>query len=306
MTNTPISAVILNWNRRNDTLQCLLSMQEQQGAEVDIIVVDNASSDDSVQVIASRFPHIHLIRNHSNLGYAGGNNVGIEHALGSDSEFVLVLNNDTVLDPSCLARLVDDLKAHPDAAAASPKSYYFDTPEIIYFAGGIIAPDGTPLHVGVGQPDGPEFGKSGTAEWLTGCATLFRSDALRKVGLFDLSYFLLFEDADWSLRARKAGYELRFVPGAKLWHKVSPSFGSTWSPMYLYYYTRNACLWIERNFRFTQRFLLQYHAIRRARWLASSPQAGCNRSNQFVRRNAVRQGVIDYGLRRFHKRTYAW
>ncbi len=301
-----ISAIVLNWNRKNDTMQCLMSLQRQRDVQLDIIVVDNASSDDSVQAIARHFPKIHLIMNSLNLGYAGGNNVGIEHALRNDSEFILVLNNDTILDPDCVIQLVADLKTQPDAAAASPKSYYFDAPETIYFAGGKIAPDGTPLHVGGGQPDGPEFQKSGSTDWLTGCAILFRNEALQKVGLFDPRYYLLFEDVDWSLRAKKAGYELRFVSGAKLWHKISTSFGRLWSPLYLYYYTRNACLWIECNFPLQRRASLCIHAFRRSMKFAQQHESDAVRGHSSLEKRAVWQGIFDYIVRRFGAREYPW
>jgi GT2 family glycosyltransferase len=259
-----VTAIVLNWNGKYDTLQCLDSLQRQERVTLDVMVVDNGSTDGSVAAVREGFPAVRVLETGANLGYAGGNNVGMKFALSSDSDFVLVLNNDIILDPSCVSNLVAELRSHPETAAAAPKSYYYDKPEVIYFAGGRIDSRANPLHVGGGQRDGPSFASASDSDWLTGCAILFRSSALARIGLFAPEYFLLFEDADWSLRARKRGFTLRFAPTARLWHKVSPGFGGTWSPNYLYYYTRNACLWIERCFPSSHRPYLHYYAVKRA------------------------------------------
>jgi len=187
-----VAAIILNWNRKDDTLACLRSLHEQRNVEVEVIVVDNGSVDDSVFAIRDQFRDAVVIETGANLGYAGGNNVGLTYALNQGFEYVLVLNNDTILAPDCVFCLLADLQLHPDAVAAAPKSFYYDAPEIIYFAGGKIGRDGCTLHVGVGSPDGPEYDLPGETEWLSGCAILFRSRLLQEVGLFDPRYYLLY------------------------------------------------------------------------------------------------------------------
>jgi GT2 family glycosyltransferase len=249
---------------------------------------------------------VHVIENQRNLGYAAGNNVGLESAISRGADYVFVINNDTTLDPSCLRYLVTDMESTPDAAAAAPKSLYFDAPQTIYFAGGRISPAGETLHEGVGTPDVPECDSPCDTEWLTGCAILFRVSALRSVGLLDPRYFLLYEDADWSLRARRLGWRLRFVPGARLWHKVSLSFGQTWSAAYLYYYARNRCLWIERNFPFQRRCFLYRCAVRRSFDHAARGGTIGLDGNRRGLRQAVWRGLSDYALRRFGARSYGW
>lgn len=299
--NNEITVIVLNWNRKEDTLECLASILEQRNVKPKILLIDNASNDDSVKIISARFPQIHLIRNKKNLGYAAGNNVGLNYALSNNSDYIFVLNNDTVLDQGCLYNLLNELHTYPQAAAVAPKSYYYDQPEVIYFAGGYIDNKGNPLHIGVGQKDDPRFNSSFETDWLTGSAILFRTTALKKIGLFAPEFYLLFEDVDWSMRAKKKDYSLRYSPEAKLWHKVSPSFGQSWSPIYLYYYTRNACLWIERNFPISRRLTLQYFAIKRAQSFAALEEKKTH--SRQSHKGAIRSGIRDYFLRRFGERT---
>jgi GT2 family glycosyltransferase len=294
-----IAAVVVNWNGKEYTLECLRSLHEQQHVEIEIIVVDNGSTDGSVDTIRRQFPDMVIIEAGKNLGYAGGNNVGIACALDQGFEYVLVLNNDTVLASDCAYQLLMDLERHPDAAAAAPKSYFLEIPDRIYFAGGKIGWNGVTIHIGLGCSDGPGYNKAVDTEWVNGCAILFRGSALLQIGLFDPRYFLVFEESDWSLRARRGGYRLRFVPEARLWHKVSPSFGSSKSPLYLYYATRNRFLWIERNFPLPKRLALYCFAIRRDCFRTFFRTKGGSEEVRRNQRRAIWRGIRDYLLRRF-------
>ena len=296
-----VAVVVVNWNGKDYTLECLQSLQEQQRAAIEIVLVDNGSTDGSVFAVHQQFPGAVIIESGANLGYAGGNNLGLVYALDHGFEHILVLNNDTILEPDCTYKLLLDLRFHPDAAAAAPKSYYFEPPNKIYFAGGKINRDGTVHHIGDGCNDGPTYSKAIDVTWLNGCAIMFRSSALREIGLFEPDFFLFFEDTDWSLRARRAGYRLRLVPDARLWHKGSASFGMPTSPLALYYHTRNQFLWIERNFPLPEKLVLFYFALVqvgvRVRALC---RAGNLRSETRQRRiRAVCRGFRDYLLRRF-------
>lgn len=304
MSSHQVATIIVNWNKKDDTLACLRSLREQEAVKVKVILVDNGSVDDSVLNVSDQFPDAAVIENGDNLGYAEGNNVGIRYALDQGFQYIMVLNNDTILAPQCISRLLEDLELHPDAAAAGPKSFYFETPEMIYFAGGQITRDGRTLHIGIGTQDGPKYNFPCDTEWLTGCAILFRSRSLREVGLFEPKYYLLYEDADWSLRARRRGCRLRFVPGATLWHKTSPSFGKTWSPHYLYYYTRNNFLWIERNFSLQQKPWLYYSALKRAFNIAVLQKKEVSPTDKQLIRRSVWKGIIDYVFRCFGQQSY--
>ncbi len=296
-----VAIVVLNWKRPGDTIDCLRSVKGQRNAKIEVVVVDNGSGDDSVFLIRQEFPEITIIETGDNLGYAAGNNVGIKHCLERGFDFIFVLNNDAVLDEDCVFHLLADLKAHKQAAAVAPKSFYSDRPEVIYYAGGEITGGGATIHVGMGRLESSEHSAACETEWLTGCAILFRGEALQKVGLFEEKYFLMFEDTDWSLQARRNGYVLRFVPAAKLWHKVSSSFVSTWSPMYMYYYTRNSFLWLERNFSFRRKPRPYYNNFRRLLTTAGGHDGQSSGDRGRLKR-AFLLGIIDYALRRFGKR----
>jgi GT2 family glycosyltransferase len=296
-----VAVIVLNWNGKDDTLSCLKSVRAQSNVIVHTVLVDNASSDQSVAAVRESFPEVEVIESGANLGYAGGNNVGLEHALQRGFDYIFVLNNDTVLDPTCLAKLVADLKAHPNAAAAGPKALFMDSPTTIHFGGGVLTQRGVADHLGMGQQDGPQF-FSGDSDWLTGCAILFRSRALKEIGLFESKFFLLFEDLDWSMRARKLGYKLRFAADARLWHKGSASFGKPFSPSYWYYYSRNNLLWIERTFSRRQRPRLYFSALKRSLYAVLLDRKMSMLERMQICRS-ITQGIGDYLFRRFDERN---
>lgn len=298
-----VAIIVLTWNNAGDTLECLKSLEELDYPRYHVILVDNGSTDTTVVTVRENFPGVHIIENGTNVGYAEGNNVGLRHALDYGFSYALVLNNDTLLASDCLSVLVDDLSVHADAAAAAPKSFYFDQADILYFAGGLIENNGRLVHVGIGRKDGPEYAVACETQWLTGCAILFRCEDLLRIGLFDSKFFLLFEDVDWSLRARKAGCRLRFVPEAKLWHKVSSAFGTTWSLSYLYYYCRNSLLCVERNFAFHQKPNGYFSALRRAFEEAANQARPMKLRDKTRVWRAILQGISDYLFRRFGKRS---
>ena len=301
-----VAIVVLNWNRKNDTLACLHSLEEQEDIEGKVILVDNGSVDDSIFAVSGQFPNVIVIETGVNLGYAGGNNVGISYALDKGFEYIMVLNNDTILASQCISHLLQDLQLHPDAAAAAPKSFYLEAPDIIYFAGGRISRDGRTHHIGGGSYDAPKYNLACDTEWLTGCAILFRSKSLQELGLFEPKYYVLFEDLDWSLRARRRGYRLRVVPEALLWHKVSTSFGKTWSPLYWYYYTRNSFLCIERNFMLQEKPRLYYSALKRAFDATMARTREVSSKDERLIRRSVWKGIVDYVLRRFGSQSHLW
>src|SRR5688572_19863302 len=149
-----VVVVVLNWNGGDDTLECLASLRHLRYTNVHTIVVDNGSSDESVANIGTAFPEIPLIQTGVNLGYAGGNNVGIRAALATGAEYVLLLNNDTVVDPDCVDAFVEAARAHPEGALFGAKIYYHQEPDCIWYAGARWAPEISQFfHVGNGERD---------------------------------------------------------------------------------------------------------------------------------------------------------
>lgn len=298
-----VATVVLNFNNPEDSIACLESLERQSDLLVQCVLVDNGSTDDSVTKISGIFPNVEIIEIAENLGYAEGNNVGIRYVLEKGYKYIFVLNNDTIVSPDCLGLLLAGIKKSNNVAAVAPISYYFNKPDVIYFAGGKITREGFTKHIGVGKKDIEITDQSSDTEWISGCAILFDSDALINTGLFETKYYLLFEDADWSLRARKLGFRLRLIPKAKIWHKVSSSFGGTWSISYIYYYTRNNLLWIERNFNLKRRPYLYFHAVKRSLKFIK-PKSEMDRNKlELIQMKTVIHGIVDYIFRRFGKRN---
>lgn len=298
-----ILIILLTWNNIEDTLECIYSIRKQDYSSLDILLVDNASSDGTVDIVKKAYPEITIIKNTSNLGYAEGNNIGINYALSQDYYGIFILNNDTVLAENCLSELVDELQHHSDAGAVAPISFYYCQKNRIYFAGGKITPRGYPVHVHYKEEYFDSININPTTDWLNGCAILFRSQTLRVVGGFDPKFYLLFEDVDWSLRAKKYGYSLRIAGKSHLWHKISVSFGATWSPQYLYYYTRNSLYFIKNHFPLIRRYYYYYFAIRRSFQVARKPKSFSGEENILLG-VAVKNGLLDFFFERMYKRDF--
>lgn len=244
-----VTIVILNWNGRDDTLACLESVEKIAYPDFRVIVVDNGSADDSVAAIRAAFPKVELIETGANLGFSGGNNVGIKRALELGADYVLLLNNDTVVDPGLLDAFVAAARRFPDAGVFSAKIYFHAEPNRIWYAGARWN-SATARFEQVGEgvlDDGLRFSTVCETDYACGCAFFVPAARLREIGLLDDKFFLYFEETDWCYRAREAGYPSIYVPEARLWHKISVSFGGEGSPLALYFQTRNRLLWARRH-----------------------------------------------------------
>ena len=186
----------------------------------EILIVDNGSRDGSVEYLRGRFEQVEVIANDRNIGFAAGCNLGMRHALEVDAEYVLLINNDTIVDARLLSELLAEAECEPRAGMISPKIYYLEPPNLLWWAGGTYNPWlGIPEHIGWKKTDTRQFDESRDIDWATGCALLLRCAALREAGLFDEEIFGNGEDLDLSLRMRKLGWQIRYAPKASLWHK---------------------------------------------------------------------------------------
>jgi hypothetical protein len=243
-----VAVVILNWNGKEDTLECLASVGQLDYPNYGVVVVDNGSTDDSVDAISKQYPDVILLQTGANLGYAGGNNVGIRWALDHDADFILVLNNDTTVSPDLLSAFVSAKDLLPANSVLGAKIFFYDKPDTLWFAGGIWNSKSNSLeHLGVGQTDSAEFNHFAEVDYVTGCALFASANTFKDVGLLNESFFLTYEETDWCYRARDAGHKCFFVPDAKLWHKVSSSFGGADSPIVGYFMQRNKLLWAKKH-----------------------------------------------------------
>lgn len=244
MNKPNVAIIILHWNNAPDTLACLESVFQLDYSNFSVLVVDNGSTDDSVSQIQDCYDHIEILQTGENLGYAGGNNAGIGHALKSNPDYICILNNDTILAPAFLSTLVDEMNTDRRIGVAGPIMYYYDLPGIIFSAGcDIDWRRGVVTHRGMRQmadlENDPSFGQPCDVDAIAGCGFLVSRAAIDRAGLFDPAYFLNFEDIDWCVRISRGGLRVRYVPTAVLHHKVSATQGMD-SPATTYYMTRNA------------------------------------------------------------------
>lgn len=244
----PVAVLIVNWNGVSDTLEVLRELDGIEGPPLEIIVVDNGSTDDSVEVLRRERPEIELVETGENLGFAGGNLAGLRHAFDHhEFGWVLLINNDVAVDREFLPLLIEAC-LDTDVGAAAPKIYYFEPRDVIWAAGGRLRLRETVTEeFGQGQRDGPEFSSAAEMTYLTTCCLLIPRDALKKVGPLDPLYFIGVDDADWCRRALDAGYKLRYVPESKIWHKVAVSTGGSYTPFKTFHTGRSNTLYARRH-----------------------------------------------------------
>lgn len=249
-----VTVVILNWNGKALTLDCLKSLESVSTPNVAWVVVDNASADGSVEAIREAYPErAKIIVNDSNLGFSQGNNVGVRHALEADADYVLLLNNDTVVDPGLIDSLIAPMVADPGIGITGPKIYYYTPRDQIWSAGGeVFLSRGTARHIGIRQKDHGQFDERKDVDYVTGCALMVRREVVEAVGMLDPSYQAYFEDADWCMRARGAGFRIVYVPEGKVWHKISASTGGQMS-------RRKIRLKLGSTWRFFRRYASARH-----------------------------------------------
>jgi len=229
-----ISAIVLNWNGKDVIGACLRSLRNQTYSNLEIILVDNASTDGSIEDVAPRFPDLHVVKNHTNLGYGGGNNEGIRAARG---KYFFILNSDTEIEKDCIERLWGALEEGPRVGVTTPKILFYDQRERVDAAGLVVYPDGLAIGRGRSEPE-QRYSQREEVFFGSGCASLYRKDMLDEIGLFDEDFFAYAEDTDLGWRAQRAGWKAFYVPQAVVYHHHSRQFGS--------YSTQKAFL-VERN-----------------------------------------------------------
>ncbi len=247
--------IILNWNGCADTIECLESLKKIDYPDYKIVVVDNASSDDSIDIIPRKYTEVSFIAVKKNLGFAGGNNVGIKYALENQADYILLLNNDTIVKPDFLTKLVEIAESDKKIGIAGPKILFYDKRDTIWFGGGKVNWSRTRgTHIAYSlqltdyrqSSDSQQSAVSGQqTDYITGCCLLIKREVIEKIGLMREDYFLYYEDVDWCLCAEKAGFKSVFVPSAKIYHKQSRSAGETSFP-YIYYHSRNGLMLSSR------------------------------------------------------------
>lgn len=258
-----IVAVVLNFRRPEDTIDCVRSLAAD-APRAEAIVVDNGSGDGSAERIAEALPGVELIRSDANRGYAGGNNLGIRRALAAGADAVLILNNDVTLEAGCVGALERALDEHPGWGVASPLSLLAGPGEIVDFFTGQVFLEHAALRVpGRDEPLAGRFSAHAESDYTTGSALLVRRAVFARAGLFDERFFLVWEDVDFSLRARAAGWVLGATPHAVVRHARSATFGDEASPLQRYFFVRNPYLLLRKHLRPPVRWRAEARATRR-------------------------------------------
>jgi hypothetical protein len=247
-----VYAVVLNWNGLDDTLACLGSLAVLNYGRLRVLVVDNGSLVSVRETIERAHPWVEVIENPDNLGYSGGNNVGIRHGLEGGADFVWILNNDTYVEPDSLAELVACAQRHPRAAAVGSKVLLAQRSGVLWMTWGRVTWRQSLISLeGQGRRDHRRYGRERQVEWVPGCSILMRRTALEDLGGFAEEFFAYHEDVDWAARARSRGWEMWYAGLSRIHHGVHGSSGgeASYTGFRKYLSARNSVLYARRHGR---------------------------------------------------------
>lgn len=260
-----VCVVVLNYKVPELTLKCIKSVQKSDYSNISIIVVDN-NSGDGIEEEINKIPDVIFIQTGKNLGYSGGNNVGIKKALEGDADYVFVLNPDTTINKDTIDILLTRAEQYK-AGVVGPKVYFEGTKKI-WFAGGVLDKlNVLGSHIGVDKQDDGQFDKDEEVDYITGAALFVKREVFEKIGLFDDRYFLYYEDSDFCFRAKLAGFKVMYIYQAEVSHKNAQSTGLG-SPLQDYYITRNRMLFASKFLPFRTRLALIREGLKSAKYPA--------------------------------------
>jgi GT2 family glycosyltransferase len=250
--------VILNWNSYEDTYECIKSLEGLDFKDFHVFLVDNNSIDKSFERLTDDLKKgkfkvgLTLIQTGDNLGFAGGNNVGIKEAIKQGFEFFWLLNNDTIVDPQALSSLVNTMDKETTIGIIGSKILYYGTNKIWFAGGKINRFTGETKHIGIGEEDLGQYNKLKTVDYITGCSLFFKAELINTTGLMCEDYFLYYEETDWNIRAKKDNWTIIYQPESVVYHKVSATVNrdTKAQPPYVNYYDiRNKHMMIKRNLK---------------------------------------------------------
>ena len=254
-----VGVVIVNYNGEKYQNDCIESLYKMTYTNIEIIVVDSGSNDNSIDLLRENYPRVHILEQKENVGVAVGNNIGIKYSIKLGTNYTLLLNNDVVVDKNLLEILVRESEGKK---VVVPKIYYYHPNNMIWYAGGeLVFRKGTGIHYGFKKLEDDKYNEKRQITYAPTCCMLIPNYVFNRIGFIDEKVFMYFDDTDFCLRMYKAGIELWYIPEAKMWHKVSSSSGGEDSPIAVYYNTRNRFYFMKKHSEYIPHLVMLYILI---------------------------------------------
>lgn len=286
--NPKVSIIVLNWNGEAYLKDCLASLEKQTYQNIELILVDNASQDNSVALVKEYFPKLKIIISHENLGFGAGNNLGIKAAKG---KYIMILNNDTEVDPRCIEELVKVIEKDSGIGSCATKILSCSNRNIIDVAGLIIYPDGSARGRGRLEQAEHNFNKLEEVFFCSGCAALYKREMLDGIGLFDEDFFAYHDETDLGMRAHWQGWKCIYVPTAIVYHRYSASYGA-YSPLKAFLVERNRIYVAIKNFPFFMLLISPFYTIIRLSFQAYGALANKGSAGKFTAKLSKTQLIL--------------
>jgi GT2 family glycosyltransferase len=246
MLSPKVIAVILNWNRPDETRECVRSLRGSDYSNLSVLIVDNGSEPVLYEQMRAELPDVEYLRSEKNLGFAKGSNLGLRYALAHNADYILVMNNDTLVDPYMVSQLVTAAESNPDVGLVGPIIYFLKEPTKVWFAGYRLT-HGIYL-LRRGPHSSPPIQPVEEVDFVSGCGVLIKRSVLEQIGLFCTDYFMYYEDLDLCFRVKSAGMKIICVTDARMWHAVSSSSGGADSPMKQYHQAKSSLIFYRKYF----------------------------------------------------------
>jgi hypothetical protein len=287
-----LSIVAVNYNGYKDTCELIDSIPFND--EMEVIIVDNASIQDEATSIQKNYPKVKVIRSEKNLGFAGGNNLGIKVAIG---KYIFLVNNDTIFRDFNYQSLIDRLESSPKIGIVCPKISFSWANNPIQFTGYTHLSKVTVRNksIGFGEEDRGQYDTPHPTPYAHGAAMMIKRDVIEKVGLMPDCYFLYYEELDWSMMITRAGYEIWYEPSCTIYHKESQTTGQN-SPLRTYYITRNRLLLVKRNWEGITKYISYFYLF----FLVAPRDIIKNTiKGHFIHVKAIIKGICDFNNSQF-------
>lgn len=240
--------LILTWNAKKVLFECLESVMKLDYPNLKIVVMDNGGTDGTPAAVRETYgDKVTLIENGANLHFARGNNPGIEFAVREKADYLMLLNDDVIVDPAMITTLIETIERDKTIGVIGPKVYYENPPDQIWFAGGLVhLHKGTSAHIGIREIDHGQYDERRDVDYITGCALMIRREVVEQIGGLDPAFLIYWEDTDWCMKTKRAGYRVVYEPAAKMWHKISASRGGQLSKYKIRNKLRSAWIFHKR------------------------------------------------------------